>query len=53
MTDKELAKYVLTHNLDEIIKICKEIIDTNENVENKIVLTDSIPIKDIPDSGNW
>lgn len=49
MTDRELAKYVLTHNLDEVIKICKEIINTDEKVENKIVLTDSIPIKDIPD----
>lgn len=49
MTDKELAKYVLNHNLDEVIKICKEIVDTDENVENKINLTDSILIKNIPD----
>lgn len=38
MTEKELAKYVLTHNLNEVIEICKIIINT-----------DLIFIKDIPD----
>lgn len=49
MTEKELAKYVLTHNLNEVIEICKKIINTEEKNENKIILTDFISIKDIPD----
>ena len=36
MTEKELAKYVLTHNLNEVIEICKKIINTEEKNENKI-----------------
>lgn len=49
MTEKELAKYVLTHNLNEVIEICKKIINTEDNADNEIILTDSISIKDIPD----
>lgn len=48
MTEKELAKYVLTHNLNEVIEICKKIINTEDNTDNEIILTDSISIKDIP-----
>ena len=32
MTDKELAKYVLSHSLDEVIKVCKEIINENKEL---------------------
>lgn len=40
MNEKELAKYVLTHNLNEVIEICKKIINTEEKSGNKIIELD-------------
>lgn len=46
MTDKELAEYVLTHNLNEIVKLCNEIINKEEKTDNKITETKQVSISD-------